>query len=84
MEGPAKQFELIAQSYGAELLGSPVEPARISKPATQCPETKTIFSILALVDQRPAPEAGFLQIAATAPWLVRSHPQFLPRPPPLS
>ena len=84
MEGPAKQSELIAQNFGAELLESPVEPTGISKHSTQCPETETISSNLGLADQLPSSEAGFLQSIAASRWLVSYPPQFLPRPPPLS
>ena len=84
MGGHAKQFELIAQNYGAELLESPVEPNGICIHSIQCPETETITSNLALGDQLPPCEAGFLHIVTTAPWLVRFHPLFLPRPPPHS
>jgi len=83
MEGAAKQFELLAQNFGAELLDSPVEPTGIGKHATQCPETATIASKLALTGQLPPREAGLLQCASTSPWLVRFHSLFLPRPPPL-
>jgi hypothetical protein len=64
MAEPAKQFELLAQNFGAELLDSPVEPTGIGKHATQCPETATIASKLALAGQLPPREAGFLQCAS--------------------
>jgi hypothetical protein len=83
-EEPAKQFELLAQNFGAELLDSPVEPTGIGKHATQCPKTATIASKLVLTGQLPPGEAGFLQFASTSPWLVRCHSLFLPRPPPHS
>ena len=83
MEGAAKQFELLALNFGVELLDSPVEPTGIGKHATQCPETATLASNLALVGQLPPREAGFIQFASTSPWLVRFHSLFLPRPPPL-
>jgi hypothetical protein len=84
MEGPAKQSELVAQNFGAELLDSPVEPTGISKHSMKFPETATISSNHGLADQLPSSEAGFLQFVTTSAWFVRFHPPFLPRPPPLS
>jgi len=83
VDGAAKQLELIAQSFAAELLNSPVVPPGNSKHSTQGPETETISSNLALTDQLSPCGAGYLQIVTTSTWLIRFHQLSLPRPPPL-
>lgn len=83
-EGPVRQFELVAQDIGAELLGSPVEPAGYSKQSAPCRETQTFAGHYVKAGQLSPLRPVSPRIISTLPWFVGSHPLFLPRPPPFS
>lgn len=84
LQGPVRQFELVAQDLGAELLGSPVEPAGYGKQSVPCPETQVFAGHCVKAAQLSPLRFDYQRIITTLPWLVGSHPLFLPRPPPFS
>ncbi|HXV19356.1 MAG TPA: hypothetical protein VD811_00030 [Desulfuromonadales bacterium] len=84
VQGPDRPFELSSLDFSSEVVGSPADPTSYGKTAKQSSEKKTELAVPALADQLVESGAIFLQVIIIPPWLVSDHPQFLPRPPPLS
>lgn len=83
-EGTSRDLEFTAADFSAELLDSPVEHSRSAKQVLNCPESESVACRLVQAELLLPNRPDYLRIAINSSWFARSHPLFLPRPPPHS